>query len=201
MQGGPSWIRSDRYTINANTEGTPGKAMMQGPMLQTILEERFKLRLHWERREVSVFELTVSKGGSKLKRFGDGTCVPIDASKRFEDQPEIAKNQHRCTSFVTPKPPNLEIDAEGTSVEDFAKAFLSLFVDRPVRNRTGLKGLFNFHLEFAQPTPATDTGPPADAAGPSVLTALQEQLGLKLESAKGLGEFLVVDGIERPTEN
>jgi uncharacterized protein (TIGR03435 family) len=130
MEGGPSWIRSDRYTINANTEGTPGKAMMQGPMLQTILEERFKLRLHWERREVSVFELTVPKGGSKLKRFPDGTCVPIDASKRFEDQPEIAKNQRRCPSFVTPKPPNLEIDAEGTSVEDFS-AFLSLFaVDR-----------------------------------------------------------------------
>ena len=175
--------------------------MMQGPMLQKVLEERFKLRLHWERREVSVFELTVSKGGSKLKRFGDGTCVPIDASKRFEDQPEIAKNQRRCPSFVTPKPPNLEVDAERTSLEDFAKAFLSLFVDRPVIDRTGLKGLFNFHLEFAQPTLATNTGPSADAAGPSVLTALQEQLGLKLESAKGLGEFLVVDGIERPTEN
>jgi hypothetical protein len=81
MEGGPSWLRSDRYTINAKPEGTPGKAMMQGPMLQAILEDRFNLKFHWERREISIYELTVTKSGSKLQRFTDGTCIPIDASK------------------------------------------------------------------------------------------------------------------------
>jgi uncharacterized protein (TIGR03435 family) len=201
MEGGPSWIRSDRYTINAKPEGTPGKAMMQGPMLQAILEDRFNLKLHAERREVPVYELTVAKGGSKLQRFAEGTCIPIDSSKTFEDQPEISKTQRRCPGFVTPKPPNLQLDSEGTSVEDFAHAFLSLFVDRRIVDRTGLNGLFSFHLEFALPATAADTAAAADTSGPSIFTALQEQLGLKLESAKGRGEFLIIDHVERPTEN
>jgi len=175
--------------------------MMQGPMLQEILEQRFKLKLHWETREIPVYALTVAKGASKLRAF-NGACVPIDASKAFEDQPEISSAQRRCESFVTPKPPNIQLDAEGSSVEEFAKAFLSLFVDRRVVDRTALNGLFNFHLEFAQTTTATDAAAALpDTAGPSIFTALQEQLGLKLETAKGPVDILVIDSVSKPSEN
>ena len=121
--------------------------------------------------------------------------------KRFEDQQEISSTQRRCASFVTPKPPNIQLDAEGSSVEEFARAFLSLFVDRRVIDRTALNGLFNFHLEFAQPATATDGAAPPPDSAPSIFTALQEQLGLRLESSRGQVDVVVIDSVSKPSEN
>jgi uncharacterized protein (TIGR03435 family) len=93
------------------------------------------------------------------------------------------------------------------SLGDFSKIF-GRFIDRPIVDKTGITGRFDVHLEFApdQATPrlGDPNGPPAGAdadLGPSMFTAIQEQLGLKLEPAKGPGEFLVIDSVERPTEN
>ena len=77
IQGGPSWINSERYTIVAKAEGDPGEGVMVGPMLQAVLEDRFKLKLHHETREISVYGLTVTKGGSKLREATGPPCVPV----------------------------------------------------------------------------------------------------------------------------
>jgi uncharacterized protein (TIGR03435 family) len=202
IEGGPSWARSDLYTITAKAEGTPGNAMMQGPMLQMLLEDRFKLRIRFETREISVYELTVANSGSRLQPFKEGSCVPLDAAREnFAPPPPLAGGRY-CASEIFPKGPNLQMEAEGASVEEFAKAFLSApLVDRRIINKTGLKGLFTFQLEIGRPSPGADAGAPSEPAGPSIFTALQEQLGLKLEPAKGPAEFLVIDSVERPSEN
>ena len=83
------------------------------------------------------------------------------------------------------------------SIDYFSKNVLMLYMDRPVVDKTGVGGLFDFHLEFA-PDEATE---PNEAAGVSLFTAMQQQLGLKLTPAKGSGYFIVVDSVERPSEN
>ena len=78
VDGGPAWINSDRYQITAKAEGTPGMEMMRGPMLQALLEDRFKLKIRRESREVPAYAMTVAKGGPKLKPFEEGSCVPFN---------------------------------------------------------------------------------------------------------------------------
>lgn len=95
----------------------------------------------------------------------------------------------------------MSIHAEGSSVGEFVTLFLSTlaFAERRVFDRTGLTGLFDIELEFTPPRSADD--PAASQAGVSIFTALREQLGLRLESARGQGEFLVIDRVDRPSEN
>jgi uncharacterized protein (TIGR03435 family) len=105
-------------------------------------------------------------------------------------------------SEIFPKRPNLQIDAEGASVEEFAKAFLSApLVDRRVINKTGLKGLSTFRVEIETASLGAAPATPSEPAGPSIFTALPEQLGLKLQPAKGPADFLVIDSAELPSEN
>src|SRR5215475_4376056 len=81
MEGGPAWINSDQYEINAKAEGTPSDEMMRGRMLQFLLEDRFRLKAHSETRDVPVYALTVLKGGLTLQRLEDGSCDPRDSTK------------------------------------------------------------------------------------------------------------------------
>jgi bla regulator protein BlaR1 len=81
IEGGPGWVDSDRYQITAKAEGAPGQSMMRGPMLQALLEDRFKLKLRRDTREVPVYSLTVAKNGPKLQPFQEGSCVVLDFSK------------------------------------------------------------------------------------------------------------------------
>jgi uncharacterized protein (TIGR03435 family) len=201
VEGGPSWIYSERYTIEATAIGTPGDAVMQGPMLQTILEDRFKVKVHRETREVPVYHLTTAPGGPKLQPFKPGSCVPIDAKREQPVPPPLPAGQRYCDSFVTPKGATLAIHAEGSSVEEFATLFLSTLAlaERRIIDRTGITGLFDIELEFTPPRSADD--PATASSGVSVFTALREQLGLRLESSRGPGEFLVIDQVERPTDN
>jgi uncharacterized protein (TIGR03435 family) len=201
VEGGPSWIYSDRYTIEATVNGTPSNAVMQGPMLQTILEDRFKVRVHTETREVPVYHVTVAPGGPKLRPFKQGTCVPINVHREEPVPPPLPQGQRYCDSFVDPKGSTLAIHAEGSSIEEFVTLFLSTlsFAERRVIDRSGITGLFDIELEFTPPRSADD--PAAAQGGVSIFTALREQLGLRLESARGPGEFLVVDSVERPAEN
>ena len=100
-----------------------------------------------------------------------------------------------------PEGPNLRMVAEGVTLEDFALAFLAgVFVDRPVVNRTELTGRFDIDFVFARTVPGSVV-PPADGAGATIYAALQEQIGLRLEPTTGPAEFLVIDSVERPTEN
>ncbi|HEY6341683.1 MAG TPA: TIGR03435 family protein [Bryobacteraceae bacterium] len=201
--GGPSWINSERYTINAKSAGQENRAITNGPMLQALLEDRFKLKLHRETRQVPVFALTATKSGARLKTFREGTCSPVDYA---QNPPPLAPGQPPfCQNRIQSKGANLRTYHEpGATVATFSE-LLSVILGRPVIDKTGIKGRFDFDLEFAidQSTPGfvSDTPDTDPRAGASIFTAVQEQLGLMLKPAKGAGEFLVIDYVERPSEN
>jgi bla regulator protein blaR1 len=208
IEGAPDWITSERYTINAKAEGDANAYMMQGPLMQTLLESRFKLKIHRETREIPIYNLVVAKGGPKLKPFQEGSCPPMPPLDftRTPPIPSPPPGQSYCKIFGGAAGPNFAANAQGMSLEDFAYMFLSSG-DRPVVDKTGIKGLFDIHLEFGLDDAGRQaminiTGKdPGEPTLPSVFVAIQEQLGLKLESAKGKGEFLVIDHVERPDEN
>ena len=197
ISGGAGWINSERFDVVARSDRSTGsqndpsdptritaeqlKAMQQQmrPKLQALLADRFKLTLHRETREESVYALVVGKGGAKFQQ----------ANGNFGGL-RIGKSQ---------------LTGSGATVEMLATA-LANQLGRPVLDRTGLKGQFDFKLEWAPDAaqaspPGVDAPTPAGTSGPSVFTAVQEQLGLKLESSKGPVEMLVIDHVERPSEN
>lgn len=205
VEGGPAWINSVRYQINAKADGARGQGMMRGPMLQTLLEDRFKLKIHHETREVPAYALTVAKGGLKLHPFLEGSCIPRDFTLFFEQfpplpLPELPPGQKYCGGGTTVKGANVTLEATGMSIDNFIKYSLPE-LDRPVVNKTGITGLFDFHLEYEPDEPTGAGATPAEVAGPSIFTALDRQLGLKPELAKAPGDFLVIDHVERPSAN
>jgi len=203
ISGGPAWINSDRYKINAKAEGNASQGMMQGPMLQVLLEERFKLKIHRETREVTVYALTVAKGGLKLRRVEEGSCTPRDYAA-LSPSPEPGQKPFCGNGGFGRKGSLVVAEIPAISIDEFSKR-LSFRLDRPVIDKTGVKGLFDFHLEFAPdiitPQFLGQPGEPSEPAGQSIFTAIQKQLGLKLELAKGPREFLVIDRAEKPSEN
>ncbi len=173
--GGPGWFASDRYDIEAKA-GNPaaGKDEML-PMLQSLLADRFRLRLHRETREFPVLHLVVDKNGPKLRALKEGeapTCRRGD-----------------LVAFVC------GMDA----VPQLAKSLQSI-VGRPVLDKTGLSGRFDMFLDFDTYTASGHTPPPGFDK-PSLSQALHDQLGLRLEPQKAVIPVLVVDSVERPTAN
>jgi len=204
IEGGPAWMNSEHYTINATAEGNAKREMMSGPMMQALLEDRFRLKIHRETREIPIYVLTVAKGGLKLKPFKEGSCTPRpprDLTKPGPP-PALPPGEKYCASLGTSQGPNMVVDAQGMSIDEFS-IFLRTGSGRPVVDKTGITGKFDFHLEYAPNEDLRRRLPddPGEPTAPSIFTALQEQLGLKLEPAKGPGEFLVIDHIERPSEN
>jgi len=204
IHGGPDWIRSEFYNVNAKAEGNPNEQMMEGPMLQALLEDRFKLKIHRETRAVPVYVLTAAQGGSLLKPSTEGSCTPMPLTVPVS---ALAPGQEYCKVRVGFKGPS--VDAQGATLTEFSK-LLDLVLDRPVIDKTGIAGKFDIHLEFAADAatpnflPGGDlarlAGAASDSTGASIFTAMQ-QLGLKLEPAEGPREFLVIDHVERPTGN
>jgi uncharacterized protein (TIGR03435 family) len=192
--GGPKWLESDQYNIEAKATGTPGLLEMMGPMMQALLEDRFKLKLHREPKDMPVYVLTVAKSSSKLQPEKDGSCTPRDL-KNFPPAPPVPGQTPPCgrTLYGTNgQDPTIEIS--GMSVAEFAGQILAQRVDRPLIDKTGLTGLFDFHLQYARDSAQ-------DSAAPSIFTALQEQLGLKLSAETGPVNVLVIDHVEKPSEN
>lgn len=218
ISGAPAWLDSDHYDITAKVDANPPLVVMMGPMLQSLLEDRFKLRLHRETREVPVYTLTVAKSGLKLKPLEKPDCTPADLTKLLAPPAPGQKPPNFCgaTRFGR-NGGDLTLNIHAMSMGEFSQYIsrgpLGPQLDRPVIDKTGIDGVFDFHLEFApgQNTPGfllqlrrpapNGTAPTSDPDGPSIFTAVQEQLGLKLEPAKGPGEFLVIDRVERPSEN
>jgi uncharacterized protein (TIGR03435 family) len=185
---------------------------MAGPMLQALLEDRFGLKVHRGAKDVPVYFLTVAKAGAKLERTTEGSCIPIDVD---HPPPAPEPGQPRpllCGSgSITNRGSTVTMNQHGMSMGLLAGG-LANFAGRLVLDKTGLTGAYEIHLEFTADNPlpgpggrgGTGDGYPssdADAAGPSLFTALQEQLGLRLESGKGQTEILVVDHVERTSEN
>lgn len=170
---GPEWMNTELYTIVASMPAdTSGDDLLE--MVQSLITERFQLVSHRETKEMPVYELVVGKNGSRLKAVEFG----------------------RGSTSVTPG----KLVAQGVPLRNFTDQ-LSRFLNRPVLDKTGLTGVFDFTMEWSP------DGKTSDAAGdlpvgPSLFTAVQEQLGLKLESRKAPIETLVVDRAEKiPTGN
>jgi uncharacterized protein (TIGR03435 family) len=208
--GGPAWMDSTRYDIVAKPAGNPPRSQMYGPMLQLLLEDRFRLKVHRETKEGPVYLLTLAKSGPKLHATKEGMCVIADI-----DHPPEAGN---ALTRVCGKPkissggPIVTVDIPGATIGNLCSQ-LGLVMDREVIDRTGIAGRFDIHFgvtpadlqpKFVAGRAIEQQGQPtADNtyAGPSISTALQQQLGLKLETGRGPVQVIVVDRIERPTGN
>ena len=189
IEGGPDWIHSERFEIDAKSGGQPSILMMEGPMMQTILEDRFELKIHRETRQGPVYELALDEGSPKLKPLPDGSCTPVVIGRPL---PLLTGGQHLCKNMVSLDSPRA-VEIEGGTLSSFA-GLLGMALDRPVMDKTGITSNFEIHLIFS----------PDDAAAPAapgIFQAIREQLGLRLVPAKGPVDVLVIDHIERPSEN
>jgi uncharacterized protein (TIGR03435 family) len=207
IAGGPEWVAAEKWDVIATTkEATPPPQLRL--MVQRMLADRFQLKAHWEKRELPVYVLSMArpdgKPGSGLTPASEEECA---AARRDGPPPMPPSVQPGQPLPPSPPPPCGAIQfgpgqliARGTPMELFAQTLTNVPVitgiDRPVVDRTGLKGNFGFQLKFA---PATNTNPDPDR--PQLITALQEQLGLKLEATRAPIDVLVIDSVERPSAN
>jgi uncharacterized protein (TIGR03435 family) len=187
ISGGPEWITTDHYDILAVT---PGEVRPnhdeQMSMLRTLLADRFKLTFHREPKVFSIYELEVAKNGPKLK---ESTASP--------DEPVVVG-----PGVVYPQ--RIVLPGRNATMGNFVSLLQRAILDRPVVDKTGLSGRYDFDLEWApDETQFGGDVPPASAAAPSppLFDAIQQELGLKLEATKGPVDALVVDKAERPTPN
>ncbi len=214
LVGGPRWVYSDYYDFSAKADPKTTRAQIYGPMLQALLEERFKLRVHRDTKTVPVYALTLAKVGLKIQHSKDGDCIPADDSSG--QPPTAPSTRHICgVEVARPGGQGFVYDLYGVTMADLAE-LLSVRMDRDVIDKTGVPGKYDVHLTFApdESTPGFPNlggsvngvvGTPADLAagstGTSIFAAIDRQLGLKLESDKGPGDILVIDSVERPSEN
>ena len=191
VSGGPNWMNSDRWDVEARTEGDPQTVSREqsAALLRGMLEDRFQVKVHREAKQMPTYALVVAPSGPKLK---EPTEDPADTRP-------LARFGFGSGRFVNSSMGSLAYQ-------------LSSELGRSVANRTGLNGRYDFELKW---TPAPGDGglealglPPqvdapaaADSSAPTIFTALQEQLGLKLESTRGPVDVLTVQRAERPSEN
>ena len=197
IQGSPSWLNSDRYTIDARAETPATLATLRGPMMQAVLADRFKLKIHRQYRQVPVFDLTLRKTGPKLRPTGEGSCVPAG---RWEPA-ALPSRQHPIPASATgcgfPAVSPEGLDFNGTTIANLCR-LLSGWADRDIIDRTGLSGMFDFHFALHPPEPPEPDG---NAAMFDAVAGALARAGLKLTPARAMGEFLVIDHIERPSGN
>ena len=187
ISGGPDWLNTDRFDIEARADREANKdnddALIL--MLRSALEDRFKLKSHHETKEQPIFLLTVAKSGSKLK---PSTNLPQTQTLSGRGAASVASNLHTMSS-------------RGATLANLA-AQLSQILGRIVIDQTGLTGTFDIQLAWSDQAGATPPGAGDPALdGPSLFSALQEQLGLRLESSRGPVETLVIDSAEKPSDN
>ncbi len=212
ISGGPSWFNSDRYDINAKMDSGTADALrklnedqgrlVRQHMLQALLGDRFKLTVRHETKELSVYALIAAKSGPKLHEAKPGDTYP-DGMKGPDGvgRPGFMLRERG------------KITGQGLPMTALAE-LLTQQLDRSVVDKTGLTGIYDFKLQWTpdesqgamfkgtEPGPQTPTSTSSpDSSGPSVFTAIQEQLGLRLESQKGPVEVLVIDHVEKPSEN
>jgi uncharacterized protein (TIGR03435 family) len=174
LVGGPRWLDSDKFDIVAKTGGTGSITQEQiGPLLQSLLADRFQLNVHREIRNLTGYSLVIGKGGPKLNanNGAEGT-----------EGLETRRNNGKAVTIATKKP-----------LDEFVK-FLGSQLGGVVTDNTGLKGRFDFRMDWSY-------DPDLESSAPTIFTALPEQLGLRLVSRKGPVEVIVIDSIEKPSGN
>lgn len=195
--GEPGWVKMDRFDIEAKVAASDAPKLQKltrdqrSLMLRPLLEDRFNLKFHYETKVLPFYALVIARGGLKMKEF--------------EPPGNPATNGLRYTGRG-------RLESQGTQIE-FLSHVLSQQIGRTVLDKTGLTGKYDFTLEWepddAPPMAGSveggrsrnDNGRPPDSGRPSLFTALQEQLGLKLESEKGPISVIVIDHIEAPSPN
>ncbi len=203
--GGPSWIRSDRFDVAATMTGNP-TSEQQRIMLENLLADRFSLSVHHETRDLTELTLVAARRDKKLgPRLQPASAKDAECSVRGEPAAVLPNGPlvPNCGMLLGLQG-SVGVWVRGLSMDRFARILESSLPDRPiVINRTGLDGAFNLGLEWTDermPRPdGTPSSSPADV--PSIFTAIQEQLGLKLISTKGPVDVVVIDHVERPTED
>jgi uncharacterized protein (TIGR03435 family) len=198
ISGGPGWIDSDRYDIAARLAENNLSADRSRLMLQTLLEERFRLALRREMRTIPVYALIASSGGLQLPKSTHTSCVEFPAGSPPTPSAPGQAPSIPCGGFVTG--PNL-LEGGNISMSEFVDV-LGNMLDRPVVDKTGFTGTFTVRLDFNSEGifgRHDDSNP--DNPRPSIFTAIHEQLGLRLEPQKGPVEVLVINHVEKPNEN
>jgi len=206
----PSWISSQRFDVDAKMDGSVAEALQKmskdervlarQQMLQALLADRFKLTVHRETKQLSIYTLVIAKNGSKLKEAKPDDTYPNGIKGPDGRALSNAVRMEMSTGGLT-------MTGQAVSITYLART-LSQQVRRIVVDKTDLAGSYDFSLQFMpeqgglRAAPGdTSPLPSSDPSGPSLFTAVQEQLGLKLESGKGPVEIIVIDRIERPSGN
>jgi len=206
ISGEPAWVNSDRFNIDAKPESPQAAGKMRGPMLQTLLEDRFRLKIRRDVREVPVYALVVGKGGGRLAATRRESCISVDFTK--DPPPLPGPDEPPFCGFFRPDRSG-GTETLGQTLAGLCRQF-SVALDRDVVDRTGIAGTFDIHLELSGddifPFARRDSvGDPAASAVPAdplaAIMAAVQKLGLKLESAKAPSDFLVIDHVERPSAN
>jgi len=177
VSGGPGWMATEHFDLVGKlpvVAGMPAPGRAEAlQALQVLLEERFRLKLHWETKTMPLYRITVAKSGFNLK---DGEALPVDTAGGFMTNAGVRLVQR------------------GTGLATLA-SMISRLLDEPVEDTTGLQGSYSFVLEWQR----NHSGGNVDEDG--IIGALRSQLGLNLERGKGPVKILVIDSAERPQEN
>ena len=228
VSGGPAWINSDKFDVDAKVEDSMAEQMQKLPvakrqeqtrlMIQSLLADRFKLSVRKETKELPVYALVVAKGGAKLT---DAVASPSDSQAK--SAPSSQSPGGHAGSDPPKDPPStvminlgnggkMSLTFKGSSISNLA-GILSQQVGRQIVDQTGLSGKYDFTLQWTSdntvsafpgmppPPVAPRSADTLDSGGTSIFTALEDQLGLKLESTKGPVDTIVIDHIEQPSEN
>ncbi len=218
---GPSWMDSQPFDVIAKVPdgATREDAQM---MLQNLLADRFRLKLHQESKEAPIYELVVAKGGHKIKEAAQTAAAPAEGAggpppgPPARDKAGLLRTPHGQLGIQAMGNGRMRMQGAAVTMARLTE-ILGMALGRPVIDKTGLTGAYDVTLDFSPegvglgskgPGPGAGGGNPAEAprdsndSGPTIFTALQEKLGLKLESRKGAVHVLVVDSVEKmPTEN
>ncbi len=205
--GTTGWMDAERFNIEAKAEGNPDREESRR-MVQSLLADRFQLKLHRETRELPKFVLVRAKGELRLTPSKEGSCTPSENGVGSQSAPEkpglpmcgIQERLRRPANGA----PVMEDRITGGTMPWFAR-LLGATLSREVTDETGISGTYDFTFDYAPDDSllarVAPGASPADNPGPSIFTALQGQLGLKLEPRKGPVEVFVVDHAERPSPN
>jgi len=197
ISGEPGWVDSERYDVVTKSDGNPRFDFLKPElqtMFQSVLADRFKLALHRETKELPVYSLIAAKNGPKIHAVDEGDC------------PEVPTPENPCRFLRRPQFAQLKGEKAPMGA---LVLMLSVMTGKTVVDKTGLKGSFSYTLDWKkyldqlQASSGPDVPQIFDPSSvePAISSALEEQLGLKLESTKGPVEILVIDHVERPTEN
>lgn len=185
VSGGPDWVNTDHYDIDAlipeRSRPSPERRML---LLRALLADRFNLMVHVVQREMPVYELVVARGGARLQASAPDTEEFL-TNRMFNDN-------------------HVLLPARNVTMAQFVSMLQRAVLDRPVLDKTGLTGNYNFDLEWTRDETQFGGIPTANVetqVRPDIFSALQQQLGLRLQSAKGLAALIVIDRVARPSPN